>query len=165
MGPVSASVSIDAPRERVFAVISDLANRPAFCDHFIKDFHLQRLESRGVGAAARFRTEARGFKIWMETVVEEVEPPHRLLERGRGSRADRMEIGTGWELVEGPASTTELTVTFWADPSNPADAARSKLGASGWYRRRWKRALRRLRALVENEERIEPVRVAGTSRI
>lgn len=165
MGPVSVSVSIDAPRERVFEVISDLANRPAFCDHFAKEFHLQRLESSGVGAAARFRADATGFHVWMETVIDEIEPPHRLIERGHGARADRMEFGTAWELVEGPGSTTDITVTFWGEASNAADSARARLGAARWYRRQWKRALKRLRALLEDEQPIEPLRVAGTSRI
>jgi uncharacterized protein YndB with AHSA1/START domain len=165
MGPVSATVSIDAPRERVFEVISDLANRPAFCDHFAREFHLQRLEPRGVGAAARFRTEAPAFHIWMETVIVEAEPPHRLVERGRGARADRMEFGTAWELVEGAGATTDVTVTFWGQGSKRVDSMRARLGARRWYRRQWKRALRRLRALIEDEQPIEPLRVAGTSRI
>jgi uncharacterized protein YndB with AHSA1/START domain len=162
---VSASITIDAPRERVFEVISDLAYRPSFCDHFAKEYHVQRLETRGVGAAARFRTDAKRFPIWMETVIERVEPPHLLLERGRGSRADRMGTGTAWELVEGPGSTTELTVTFWIEAGNPFDAVRSRLGAERWYRRAWQRALRRLQELLEGGEPIEPLRVAGTSRI
>jgi uncharacterized protein YndB with AHSA1/START domain len=165
MGPISVTVSIDAPRERVFEVIADLANRPAFCDHFAKEFHLQRLESRGVGAAARFRTEATGFHVWMETVIEEVESPHRLIERGHGARADRMDFGTAWELVEGSGATTDVTVTFWGQGSNMSDSARARLGAARWYRRQWKRALKRLRALLEDEQPIEPLRVAGTSRI
>lgn len=165
MGPVSATVTIDAPRERVFAEISDLAKRPAFCDHFAEDFHLQRLESTGVGAAARFRTDAPRFGIWMETVIAEIEAPHRLLERGRGSRADRMPLNTAWELVEGPGQTTEVTVTFWGEADNPIDAAKGKLGAARWYRRQWKRALRRLQEQLEAGLPLEPLRVAGTSRI
>src|SRR5680860_1204074 len=111
MRPVTSTITIDAPREQVFAAIADLANRPAFCDHFAEEFHLQRLESRGIGAAARFRAGAPRFPIWMETVITELDPPHRLIERGRGSRADRMDVGTGWELVEA-AGSTEVTVTF-----------------------------------------------------
>lgn len=164
MGPVSATVSIDAPREQVYDVLADLANRPAFCDHFAKQFHLQRIESRGVGAAARFRAEAKRFPIWMETVIDELDPPYRIVERGRGSRADRMKLGTAWELVEGPGATTELTVTFWAEASNPIDAAKGKMGAARWYRKQWKTALKRLRDKLEGGEPIEPLRVAGTSR-
>jgi uncharacterized protein YndB with AHSA1/START domain len=165
MRPVTATISIDAPRERVFEVLSDLALRPSFCDHFAGDFHLQRLDSRGVGAAARFRAEASRFPIWMETVITESEPPYRIVERGRGSRSDRMSIGTAWELVEGPGSTTDVSVTFWTEPDNPVDMAREWLGASRWYRRQWKRALRRLREQLESGDPIEPLRVAGASRL
>ncbi len=165
MGPVIAETSIDAPRERVFEAIADLAYRPLFCDHFIEDFHLERLESSGAGAAARFRVDLKRFPIWMETVITELDPPHRIVETGRGSRADRMPIGTAWELVEGPAATTEVTVTFWADAESHADAAKGRLGADRWYRRQWKRALERLRDRLEQGEPLEPVRVAGASRI
>ncbi len=166
MGPVSATITVDAPRERVFEVISDLAYRPAFCDHFARDFHLQRLDSIGVGAAARFRADASRFHIWMETVIVSQDPPHELIERGRGSRWDRMELGTAWELVEGPgAATTEVKVTFWAEPENPVDTLKGKLGAARWYRRQWRKALERLRDLVESGEPIERLQVAGASRI
>jgi uncharacterized protein YndB with AHSA1/START domain len=165
MGPVTAKITIDAPRERVFEVISDLAFRPAFCDHFAENYHLQRLDSTGIGAAARFHADAPRFPIWMETVIAELEPPHLLVERGHGSRQDRMKVGTAWELVDGPGSVTEVSVTFWAEAENPADAAKGKLGAAGWYKRQWSKALRRLRDLVENEKTIEPLRVAGASRI
>jgi hypothetical protein len=165
MRPVTARISIDASRERVFDVLADLANRPAFCDHFADEFHLQRLDSRGVGAAARFHADATLFPIWMETVITELDPPHRIIESGRGSRADRMELGIVWELVEGAAATTELSVTFWIEPANHFDRARSKLGAARWYRKRLRRALRRLRDLLENDESIEPLRVAGAARV
>ncbi len=166
MGPVSAKITIDAPRERVFEVISDLAYRPAFTDHFAHEFHLQRLDSTGVGAAARFRADAKRFPIWMETVISEQEAPYRLIERGRGSRQDRMKLGTAWELVDGPGvSTTEITVTFWTEPDNHVDNALGKLGAGRWYKKQWKKSLRRLRDLIENDEPIQPLRVAGASRI
>jgi uncharacterized protein YndB with AHSA1/START domain len=165
MGPVSATITIDAPREQVFAVVADLANRPAFCDHFMTRFHLERLESRGPGAAARFHVAARGFHMWMDTVIAEVEAPYRLLERGHGGHANRMALGTAWELVESAASTTEVTVSFWTEPSNPLDAVRGRVGAGRWHRRQWKRALRRLRDLIESGDEVVPVRVAGASRV
>ena len=49
---ISITRLFDAPRERVFAAISDLARRPAFTDHFLHDFHLTRIESSGIGAGA-----------------------------------------------------------------------------------------------------------------
>jgi uncharacterized protein YndB with AHSA1/START domain len=165
MGPVIVSTSIDAPRERVYELLADLANRPAFCDHFAKEYHLQRLQSYGVGASARFRADAPRFPIWMETAIVEEEAPHRLVERGYGSRADRMELGLAWELVEGPDATTKVTLTFWTEPDNPVDAALSRLGSERWYRRQWRTALRRLRELAESGEPIEPVRVGGMARL
>jgi uncharacterized protein YndB with AHSA1/START domain len=165
MGPVVATISIDAPRERVFEVLSDLAYRPTFCDHFADEYHLQRLESRGIGAAARFYADARGFPMWMETVITELEAPHRIIERGHGSRSDRMAVGTAWELVEGPGATTELTVTFWAEPEMRSDKAKAHLGASRWYRKQWLKALKRLRDMLESGEPIESMHVGGASRI
>ncbi|HET7574281.1 MAG TPA: SRPBCC family protein, partial [Solirubrobacterales bacterium] len=67
MGPISAEVEIDVPRERVFALLADLAARPSFTDHFLTGFHLTRLDSAGVGAGARFRAEGRLRSVWMDT--------------------------------------------------------------------------------------------------
>ena len=99
MLPVTVSITIDAPRERVFELIGDLAKRPAFTDHFIEQFRLERIPSTGVGAAARFRTGPPGRRVWMETVIEELEPPHRILEGGHGGRMGpdpgRNRVGAG----------------------------------------------------------------------
>src|SRR5687767_13590401 len=161
MGPVSASTMIDAPRERIFDFLSDLANRPAIASHFIDEFRLQRLDSAGVGAAARFRIRDRG--LWMETVITEAERPHRIYERGAGGRWDRIPIFTVWELVEGPVSDTcQATVTFWTEPSHPIDRLRDMApGVERWYRRQWSKALSRLRDAVEGEVPVERLTVAG----
>ena len=88
MGPVRAEIEIDAPRERVFAVISDLALRQSFTDHFISELRLARIESTGVGAAARFRFLVPPQAQWMQTQITAVEAPHRLSERGYVERRD-----------------------------------------------------------------------------
>ena len=51
MGPVSATTAIDAPRERVYALLVDLAFRPAFTDHFIDEFRLERRQREREAAA------------------------------------------------------------------------------------------------------------------
>jgi uncharacterized protein YndB with AHSA1/START domain len=166
MGPIHAETTIDAPRERVFELLSDLANRPAFCDHFQQEFRLARLVSKGVGAAARFRVEAPRMAIWMETVIEELDPPHRIYERGRGGRFDRIPIVTVWELSAGArATSTEARLTFWTEASNPLDRLRERLGARRWYGRQWRRSLGRLKELAEAGGPVEPVSVAGGSRL
>lgn len=156
---------IDAPRERVFDFLCDLANRPAITSHFVDQFRLERLQSAGVGAAARFRIGERG--LWMETVIEEAARSHRVYERGAGGRWDRIPIFTVWELVEGPvADTCEATVIFWTEPSHPFDRLRDLVpGAERWYRRQWSKALGRLRAAIEGELPVERLTVAGGDRV
>ena len=102
MGPISAEVEIDVPRERAFELIGDLAARPSFTDHFLSDFHLTRIESAGVGAGARFRVEAPLRSIWMDTTIVELEEPHRIVEHGQGGRVNRIRANTVWELTGGP---------------------------------------------------------------
>jgi uncharacterized protein YndB with AHSA1/START domain len=164
LGPAMADITIDAPRELVWATISDLALRPAFCDHFMDEFRLQRIDSTGVGAAARFRIEAPRRPMWMETVIEEADAPHRLIERGRGGRIDRIPVGCAWELTEGAGAGCEARVSFWTEPERPYDKVLDRLSAAGWYERQWKRALSRLRDLCESGDAAEPLRVAGASR-
>jgi len=153
MGPVSAEVEIDVPRERAFEAISDLSLRSAFTDHFLTDFHLTRIESTGIGAGARFRFAVWPRAVWMDTTIDEAEEPHRLVEHGRGGRLNRIPSTTVWELTEGPGSLTKVRVSYWTEPSNPVDRALELLsGASIPCERRWREALRRLRDLLESGE-------------
>ncbi len=166
MGPVSAEIEIDATRERVFDAIVDLAMRPSFTDHFLADFHLTRIESRGVGAGARFRIVQPLRAVWMDTVIAEVEEPHKVAERGRGGRLNRIPTTTVWELLEGSGSLIGVRVSHWTEPSNPLDRALEALsGASFWQRRGWEEGLRRLRDRLESDASPSPrVAVAGGNR-
>ena len=100
----------------------------------------------------------------METVIVEADAPYRVLERGKGSRFDRMAIGTAWELVPSGGTMTDVTVSFWTEPSHPVDRLRDHAFLSGWYERHWSRALKRLREMAESEAAFEPLQVAGASR-
>lgn len=166
MGPVSTTTTIDAPRAQVHDLLSDLAVRPAITDHFIDQFRLERLDSVGVGAAARFRIPSRG--LWIESVIEQSEPPHRLIERGGGGRLDHMPVQTAWELVDA-GTGCEVTVTFVIETVNRFDrmsalAARAR-GSEGWYRRQWSRTLSRLRELAETGASPSRLVVAGADRL
>ena len=168
MGPISTSTPIDASRERVWALVADLAVRPAFTDHFIDEFRLERLDSVGVGASARFRVPRRG--LWIETVIEESIPPFRVTERGAGGRFDHLPVHTVWEFVEAPGPAgCEVTLTFVIEATRRSDrlaeAAARLRGAEGWYRRQWSRALARLRALAESEASPPRLAVAGADRL
>ncbi len=166
MGPVSAEIEIDAPRERVFGTIADLARRPSFTDGFQHDFHLTRIESSGKGAGARFRGGSRRRSVWMDTAIAELTPPHKLVERGRGGRGNRIPAQTVWELTEGTGSLTRVRVSHWTEPANPVDRAVEALsGSAGAARRGWQEALRRLRDQLESGEApAAPLAVAGGNR-
>lgn len=152
MGPVSAEIQIDVPRQRAFEAIEDLGLRPAFTDHFLTSFHLTRIDSAGVGAGARFRFSVRPRRVWMDTTIVEADAPHRVIEHGRGGRGNRIPSTTLWELTEGPGSLTTVRVSYWTEPANPIDRALELLSAASIpYERRWREALRRLRDGLESE--------------
>jgi hypothetical protein len=152
MGPVSAQIEVDAPRGRTFDFVADLANRPAFTDHFVDGFHLLRIESSGVGAGARFRFAVAPQAAWFEMAVEASSRPHRLSERGRGGRGNRCAAAIEWELIDGPGPLTTVRVAHWTEAAHPVDRVREVLGgASHWYERNWRTALRRLRDLLESD--------------
>ena len=145
MGPVSAEIEIDAPRERVFATLLDLAARASFTDHFLTDFHLTRIDSVGVGAGARFCVKAPLRKVWMDTAILSTEEPHKIVEEGEAGRANRIRCHTVWELKEGPGPLTTVRVAH--GPNRPRstaslEIAQRRLLLAG---ARLARALRRLR--------------------
>jgi len=150
MGPVSAEIEIDVPRERAFEAICDMALRPAFTGHFLTGFRLTRIDSTGVGAGARFRIAVRPRRVWMDTTIVEVEEPHRVVERGRGGRGNRVPSTTLWELTEGPGSLTTVRVSYWTEPGHVDRALELLSAASIPYERRWREALRRLRDGLES---------------
>lgn len=150
MGPVSAEVEIDVPRERAFEAIADLALRPAFTDHFLTDFHLTRLEATGIGAGARFRVDLAPRRVWMDTAIVELHSPHQIVERGRAGRANRIPAHTVWELVEGSGSMTRVRVAHWTEPGALDRALEAVSGAAFRQERAWGEALRRLRDRLES---------------
>jgi uncharacterized protein YndB with AHSA1/START domain len=165
VGPLTATVEIDASRDQVFEFVSDLANRPAYWGNFVSELRLERLQSRGIGAAARFRIDAPGARFWMETVIDELDPPHRVSEHGSGGRNNRVPVFIVHELVETSAGLTSVSLSFWTEPSHRLDRFKESLGVSVWYRMQLRRAVRRLRQVVEEgEEGTLRVGVGGEDR-
>jgi uncharacterized protein YndB with AHSA1/START domain len=166
MGPIRAEIEIDAPRQQIFELIGDLSLRPSFTDHFLSDFHLTRIDSRGIGAGARFRVQAPLRKVWQDTTIVEQEENTRIVERGAGGRTNRIPTHTVWELSGGTGDLVAVSVAHWTEPSNPLDKGLESLsGGSFWQERGWREALRRLREAIENDApAAERIAVAGGNR-
>jgi uncharacterized protein YndB with AHSA1/START domain len=166
MRPLTVTNTIDAPRERVFEYLADIANHAEFTDHFMKDFRLERLESRGVGAAARFRllspSSLLGFDVWVELVLAELERPHRIVMNGRAGRIGRVPVSVLYRLTPQDPGMTRIELTFSSEPTKAADRLREFLGGRLWLTLQCRRALRRLKLILEEgEPSAHAVRVAA----
>jgi uncharacterized protein YndB with AHSA1/START domain len=149
--PVTVSVTIAKPREEVFEYLADVANHAEFTDHFLKDWHLTREDSYGRGAGARFRIAAPGNRFgWGDTTLVEVDPPYRIVEIGRSGKYNRLRVTGVYTLSPAPGGTTRVEFTNQIEPALLSDRILEKLGARPWLRRKNRRALRRLRSILED---------------
>jgi uncharacterized protein YndB with AHSA1/START domain len=165
MGPVSAQIEIDVPREQVFAALADLAARPSFTDHFLTDFRLTRLDAAGVGAGARFRVGAPVRKPWMDTAIVSLEDTFRIVEEGCGGRGNRIRTHTVWEVTGGSGSLSTVRVAHWTEAGHIDRVLELLSGASFWQGRGWREAMRRLRDNLESDRPAsERIAVAGGNR-
>ena len=151
MDPVSVSIVVGRPREEVFDYLRDMANHPEFTDHFLEDFHLTRENSVGRGAGARFRIKAPLQRFsWAGVSFIEVEPPRRLVEAGRGGKFNRIRLMTTYTLEPHAGGTTHVELTTETVPATLSDHIAEAIGARRWTRRQNKRALKRLRSILED---------------
>jgi uncharacterized protein YndB with AHSA1/START domain len=150
MEPITLTTTIAKPREEVFEYLADLANHAEFTDHYLKDWHLTREDSYGRGAGARFRVAAPGNRFgWADTTMVEVDPPYRIVEVGRAGKYNRLRVIGVYTLRPGPGGTTRVEFTNEVQPALLSDRILEKLGARSWLRRQNRRAMRRLRAILE----------------
>ncbi len=163
MDPVTVSILIDAPRERVFEYLQDLANHSEFTDHYLHDWHLTRVDSVGRGAGARFRVAAPGNRFsWGDVTFTEVQAPHRIVEVGRSGKNNRVRTLGVYELAPDAGGTTRVRFTVETQPHTLSDRLLESFGARGWLRRKNRKALRRLRSIIETGEgRGRRVTIAG----
>jgi uncharacterized protein YndB with AHSA1/START domain len=148
---ITVSVTIAKPREEVFEYLADVANHAEFTDHFLKDWRLTREDSYGRGAGARFRIAAPGNRFgWGDTTLVEVDPPYRIVEMGRGGKYNRLRVTGVYTLSPGPGGTTRVEFTNQIEPALLSDRILEKLGVRPWLRRQNRRALRRLRSILED---------------
>jgi uncharacterized protein YndB with AHSA1/START domain len=153
VNPVSASIVISAPREAVFDYLEDIANHAEFTDHYLVDWHLTRINSVGAGAGARYRVKAPGNRFpWADSTFAEVERPHRIVEVGRAGKFNRVRTLGVYELDPVAGASTRVSFTFQTVPATLSDRIMESLGARPWIRRQNRRALRRLRDILEGAQ-------------
>ena len=163
MDPVTLNVTIDRPREEVFAYLSDVANYPEFTDHFLTGWRLTREESEGRGAGARYRQGGRFDRFgYYDLSIAELDPPFRIVAVGRGGKYNRIKTFHQWTL-EPSSSGTRLEYVYETEPPLRTDRIVEALsGRRGWFRRNGGKALRRLRSILEeNRDRGARATVAG----
>jgi uncharacterized protein YndB with AHSA1/START domain len=152
--PVSVSITVGRPREEVFDYLADIANHSEFTDHFLTDWHLTRENPVGRGAGARFRIKAPLQRFsWMGVSFIEVDAPWRIVEAGRGGKYNRIRSMTVYTLEPAADDTTRVKLTTETAPVTISDRLMESLGARSWTRRQNRRALHRLRAILEEGKR------------
>jgi uncharacterized protein YndB with AHSA1/START domain len=163
MDLVTVRAHISARRERVYDTIVDVALRPAWCDHWMKDYRLLTPRTVGVGAGARFRVDWRGGTRYVEFTIVDAHRPRRIVEEGRTGRLGRTRYGAEYELTSPAGGLTRVELTLWTEPENPIERLREALGFRSFMRRRAKKALDRLRRVLEGEDErsLEPATIAG----
>jgi uncharacterized protein YndB with AHSA1/START domain len=152
--PVTVSIVVDAPRERVFSYLQDIANHAEFTDHYLVDWHLTRENSVGRGAGARYRVKApppANRFSWGDATFIDVQPPYRIVEAGRTGKFNRVRTLGTWELT--PAGhATHVQFTLETEPQTLSDRLIESLGSRRWLRRKNVKALHRLRRILERDE-------------
>ena len=152
MDPLTVHAYVSASREDVFDLISDLAVRESFA-RFMRDFRLTHPKAQGVGAAARYLMPAPRNHHYVEAQIVEAEHPVRVTEATHGGRGGRSHGEMRWELSRAGNSVTEIELTIVWEPATARERVIERLGTRGWLRRRAKRSLERLRAILEESPR------------
>jgi uncharacterized protein YndB with AHSA1/START domain len=151
---VTASTVISAPREQVFDFVSDLAARPAYTDHFMRDYRLARVNPVGLGASARFQLKLPLAKEYAELQVTEFDRPRRIVEEIRVGRRGRNRSVAVYDFTAEGRGVTRVELTTFSEPATAVDRFK-ETGAAGRVRRQTRKALDRLRMIFEDPPRAE----------
>jgi hypothetical protein len=149
--PFTVSTTIARPREQVYEYLADIANHAEFTDHYLVDWRLLRVDPYGLGAGARFRIKAPLQRFaWADVTFAEMQAPYRIVERGRGGKYNRIRMLGTYTLSPGPGGTTKVQFTYETEPSQISDKLMENFGGRSWARRKAAKAMRRLRAILED---------------
>lgn len=152
MRPITVSRTVDVPRDQVFRYLSDIANHAEFSDHYLQNFRLERLDSRGLGASASYRLAFPLGRQWGDAAITGVEAPHSVVLEGRTGRIGRTRTRAEYRLTEADHEMTRVEYRFETEPTTRIDRLKESLGLRGWLRRATRRALRRMAQVLEEGE-------------
>jgi hypothetical protein len=130
-------------------------------------WHLTREDTIGAGAGARYRT--RGGRTqrfgYHDLTFAEVIPPRRIVARGRGGKFNRTRQVVIVDL-EPQAGGTRVDMSVETEPGLLTDRIMETVTRSrARSKRRWGKALRRLRSILEDgEQRGRPATISGGAR-
>ncbi len=137
MEPFTVTTTIAKPREQVFEYLADIANHAEFTDHYLVDWHLTRVDTYGTGAGARFRIKAPLNRFaWADMTFAEMQPPFKIVERGRGGKYNRIRMVGTYTLSPGPGDTTKVEYTLETVPSQLSDKLMDTFGGRSWSKRK-----------------------------
>jgi uncharacterized protein YndB with AHSA1/START domain len=145
---VTVSTVITAPREEIFDFVCDLAARPAFTDHYMRDYRLARVNPVGLGAACRFQLKLPLAKEYAELEITEVDRPRRIVESLGVGRRGRNRTLAVYDFSDEGHGVTRVELTTFSEPATAVDRVK-ELGAAGWVRRQTAKSLKRLRMIFE----------------
>jgi hypothetical protein len=137
MNPVTVSITIDRPRDEIYAVLDDLMNHEAFTDHFLTNF--QRTET-GI------RVKGKGGGGWMD-ITPVSSTPERIVEEGRSGRGGRRRT-RGIYTLEPRDGSTVVSFTNEIEPAGVGDRLAAPL-IRAYLRKQNGRALERLKEQME----------------
>ncbi|MDQ3644124.1 MAG: SRPBCC family protein [Actinomycetota bacterium] len=162
MRQVTVDTVISAPSEEIYDFVADLSRRPAYSDHYLKDYRLARANPVGKGAAARFLLDAPIFSQHGELSITEADRPRRIVEEGRVGRLGRSHTRTVYEFIPESGGATRVELTASTEPKTALDRFKQRR-TQRWMRRQSQTALERLRKIFEEPAGEESARatVAG----
>ena len=146
MKPVSVTVTVERPREEVFAHLDVLANHEAFTDHFLVDWKLSGPPA-GVGATLHANAKAFGRTEPFELTVVEAQRPSMIAEVTTAAGGRRRTRGT-YKLAEAGPAATDVTFELAVEAAPPLERLAAPLTRS-WLAKQNARAMARLKAQLE----------------
>jgi hypothetical protein len=164
MEALTVHATIAKSREEIFAYLCDIANHPEFSDHYLTDWRLTREDPVGIGAGARFKVKVpppRQRYTYTDITLIDVTAPWRVVLAGRTGKFNRIRLRAVYELQPDHGGT-RVAYTLETKPKTFTDTLVEGFGMRGWFRRKSNKSLKRLRAILEdNEQRGQRATVAG----